>query len=180
MPDSRVLSRKTVLQGRVLDIGVERVALPGGRETDLEILRHPGAAAIVPITDGGEVLLIRQYRHAVGDYIWEIPAGTREGEEPPLDCARRELIEETGFAADEWTDLGEMVPVPGYSTERIFLYVARALSSADQHLDEDEVITEVRAVPADEALSWAADGTIIDAKTVVGLARADQRGFLRR
>lgn len=178
MADSKVLERRTILQGRVLDIGVERVSLPGGREADLEILRHPGAAAIVPVTDAGEILLIRQYRHAVGDYIWEIPAGTREGEEPPLDCARRELVEETGFTGADWTDLGEMVPVPGYSTERIYLYLARDLGRADQHLDEDEVITEVRAVPVAQALAWTADGTIIDAKTVVGLARAQHRGLL--
>ena len=115
MSGSRILERRTVLVGRVFELGVERVELPGGKETTLEILRHGGAAAIVAVNDQEEVILIRQYRHAVGEYIWEIPAGTRDGEEPPLDCARRELTEETGYTAEHWTDLGEILPAPGYA-----------------------------------------------------------------
>lgn len=178
MAVSRVLERRSVLDGRVLDIGVERVELPGGRTTELEILRHPGAAAILPVTDAGEVVLIRQYRHAAGDYLWEVPAGTRDGDEPALACAQRELTEETGFTAEEWTDLGEMLPAPGYASERIHIYVARALGRAAQKLDEDEVIAEVKPVPVPEALRWVSDGTILDAKTVVALCRAQLRGLL--
>ncbi|MDG2306791.1 MAG: NUDIX hydrolase [Candidatus Binatia bacterium] len=178
MAESRVLERRSILKGRVLDIGVERVELPGGHTTDLEILRHPGAAAILAVTDSNEIVLIRQYRHAAGEYLWEVPAGTRDGEEPPLDCARRELSEETGFTAEEWTDLGEMLPAPGYACERIHLYLARGLGRAQQKLDEDEVIAEVRPVPVAEALRWVADGTVIDAKTAVALCRAQLRGLL--
>jgi len=152
--------------------------LPGGAETDLEILRHPGAAAIVAVTDDEEVVLIRQYRHAVGDYLWEIPAGTRDGEEDPLACARRELTEETGFTAQSWTELGEMLPAPGYASERIYLYLARGLGRAAQKLDEDEVITDVTRIPAGQALRWVTDGTLIDAKSAVALCRAHERGLL--
>ena len=178
MSEARVLERRPVMQGRVFEIAVERVALPGGRETTLEILHHPGAAAIVAVNGRDEVLLIRQFRHAAGGELWEIPAGTRDAGEEPLECARRELIEETGFAAGRWEDLGSMLPVPGYSTEQIYLYFARDLEERAQALDEDEVIAEVRAVPAAQALAWASDGTIVDAKTIVGLFRAQRRGLL--
>ena len=178
MSESRILERRSVLQGRVLDIGVERVELPDGRTTELEILRHPGAAAIVPVTERGEVVLIRQFRHAAGQYLWEVPAGTREGDEPLLDCARRELVEETGFSAGEWSDLGEMLPAPGYACERIHLYVARGLERAQQKLDDDELIAEVKPVPVAEALRWVSDGTILDGKTVTALCRAQLRGLL--
>ncbi len=178
MPASRVVERRTVLKGRVLDIGVERVELPDGRQTELEILRHPGAAAILPVTEANEIVLIRQYRHAAGDYLWEVPAGTREGDESPLECARRELAEEAGFTAEDWTDLGEMLPAPGYACERIHLYLARDLSRARQNLDEDEMIVEVKPVPVAEALRWVADGTVIDGKTAVALCRAQLRGLL--
>lgn len=178
MAESRVLERRTVLKGRVLDIGVERVELPGGRETELEVVRHPGAAAIVAVTDANEIVLLRQYRHPAGEYLWEVPAGTRDGDEAPLDCAKRELTEETGFAASSWTDLGEMVPAPGYACERLHLYLARDLDRARQSLDDDEVIAEVRPVPAAEALRWVSDGTVIDAKTAVAVCRAQLRGLL--
>lgn len=159
---------------------MERVELPGGQVTQLEILRHPGAAAIVPLTGQGEVVLIRQYRHAADDYLWEVPAGTRDGDEAPLACARRELTEETGLTASEWTELGAMLPAPGYASERIHLFLARGLETAAQSLDEDEVITEVRAVPVEEAMRWVADGTIVDGKTAVALCRANERGLLPR
>jgi ADP-ribose pyrophosphatase len=164
----------------VFEIGVERVALPNGLEVQLEILRHPGAAAVVPLTDAGEVLLIRQYRYAAGDYLWEIPAGTLEKDEPPERCASRELEEEAGVRASELIDLGPIVPVPGYSTERIWLYAARGLAPCAQRLERDELVTEVRKTPIDEALRWLVDGTIVDAKTAVALFRAQARGLLGR
>jgi len=178
MSDSRVLERRSVLRGRVIDVGVERVRLPNGRETQLEILRHPGAAAILPVTEEGEVVLIHQFRHAADGYLWELPAGTREKDEEPLACARRELTEETGLEASTWLDLGDMTPAPGYTNERIQLFLARDFTSAPEKRDDDELITEVRRVPVAEALAWAADGTVVDAKTIVALFRAVQRGLL--
>jgi ADP-ribose pyrophosphatase len=106
----------------------ENVTLDNGVSTDLDYIEHPGAAAIVPLIAPGEVLLIHQYRHALKQYIWEIPAGTLEPGEPAMDCARRELIEETGYAAGVWQRFGEITPVPGYSDERIHLFLASELT----------------------------------------------------
>ncbi len=175
---SRVLERRSVLKGRVLDIGVERVELPDGCHADLEVLRHPGASAVLARTEAGELLLIRQYRHAAEGYLWEIPAGTREPGEDPLACAKRELEEETGFSASEWVALGEMLPAPGYTTERIYLFLASGLCRSEQKLDEDELISEVRQVPVAEVKAWARDGSIDDAKTIAALYRASERGLL--
>jgi ADP-ribose pyrophosphatase len=180
MPSSRLIERRLVLKGRVFEIGVDRVVLPNGLEVQLEILRHPGAAAVVPLTDAGEVLLLRQYRYASGEFLWEIPAGTLEDGEKPEHCAGRELEEEAGVRAGELVDLGPMVPVPGYSTERIWLYLARGLRPALQRLERDELVTEVRATPIDEALRWLVDGTIVDAKTAIALFRAQALGLLAR
>jgi ADP-ribose pyrophosphatase len=180
MPSSRLIERRLVLKGRVFEIGVDRVVLPNGLEVQLEILRHPGAAAVVPLTDAGEVLLLRQYRYASGEFLWEIPAGTLEDGEEPEHCAGRELEEEAGVRAGELVDLGPMVPVPGYSTERIWLYLARGLRPALQRLERDELVTEVRATPIDEALRWLVDGTIVDAKTAIALFRAQALGLLAR
>jgi ADP-ribose pyrophosphatase len=178
MAESRVLERRSVLKGRVFDIGVERVALPNGVEAQLEILHHPGAAAVVPVTKKGEIILVRQYRHAAGAYLWEIPAGTLEKDEAPERCAARELEEEAGVRASELIDLGTVVPVPGYSTEQIWLFVARGLQPATQKLDRDELVTDVRATPVGEVLRWLVDGTINDAKTAVAIFRAQARGLL--
>jgi ADP-ribose pyrophosphatase len=173
-----VLERRVVHQGRVFELAVERVRLPNGVEVSLDVLRHPGAAAIVPLTDAGEVLLLRQFRHAAGGEIWEIPAGTLAPGETPLACAGRELEEETGMRAGELVSLGDIVPVPGYSTERIHLYLARRLSASQQGLDEDELISEVRAVPAAQAVRWVVDGIIVDAKSAAAICRARERGLL--
>ena len=173
-----VLDRREIHRGRVFSIGVERVRLPNGAETDLEILRHPGASAIVPLTASGEILLIRQYRHAADGYLWEVPAGTLAPGEQPLACAHRELEEEAGMRAAEMLELGYILPAPGYASERIFLFLARGLTPVSQNLDADEVITEVRAVPVAEAVSWVADGSLVDAKSAVAILRAHERGLL--
>jgi ADP-ribose diphosphatase len=173
-----VLSRRELHRGRVFTIGVERVRLPNGAETDLEIIRHPGASAIVPLTAQGEILMIRQFRHAADGYIWEIPAGTLAQGEEPLACAHRELEEEAGVRAAEMVELGYILPAPGYASERIFLFLARDLTPARQQFDADEVIAEVRAVPVDEAVRWVADGSVVDAKSAVAILRARERGLL--
>lgn len=178
MPPANVLSSRVVHRGRIFELAVDRVRLPNGTEASLEILHHPGAAAVVPLTDDGCILLLRQFRHAVGGELWEIPAGTLGAGEAPAACARRELTEEAGVRAAELVELGEIVPVPGYSTERIHLFLARGLGPAQQSLDDDEVIGEVRAVPAPEALRWVVDGRIVDAKSAVAICRARERGLL--
>jgi len=139
--------------------------------TDLDYIEHPGAAAIVPIIAPGEVLLIKQYRHALKQYIWEIPAGTLDPDEPVMDCARRELIEETGYAAEAWRKLGDITPVPGYSDERVHLFLATELAAARQELDADEVIA-VHRMPLAQALDMVTQGEIKDAKSICGLLLA--------
>jgi 8-oxo-dGTP pyrophosphatase MutT (NUDIX family) len=169
--------RQTIRKGRVFDITVENVTFPNGFNVELEIIRHPGAAAIVPLTDDEKVLMLKQYRHAVGRFMWEIPAGTFDGLEDPLACARRELTEETGFTATRWENLGAITPVPGYSDEKIHLFMARELSPAVQKLDQDEFL-EVHPVPLDQVAAMIVEGEIHDAKTIAGifLARNKLKG----
>ncbi|HSO19836.1 MAG TPA: NUDIX hydrolase, partial [Desulfosarcina sp.] len=137
-----VCSRSTLIKkGRVFDFYVEQVTLPNGVDLEMEIVRHPGAAAVVPLTDDGAVLLLRQFRHAAGGYIWEIPAGTLEPGEDALSCAHRELAEETGYRARQLEKLTEITPLPAYSDERIHLYLATGLEKAHQDLDADELLS---------------------------------------
>jgi ADP-ribose pyrophosphatase len=171
---SVTINRKEIAYaGRAFRVFSENITLPSGVTTELDVIRHPGAAAIVPMTDPETVVLIRQYRHAVGGHIWEIPAGTLEDGEAPLDCAKRELTEETGYSADTFEKIGELVPVPGYSDERIHLYVASGLSSGAQNLDEGEWL-EVHRIPFSKALEMVRSGEIQDGKTITGLLLAAQ------
>lgn len=164
----KVNTRVTRHQGRVFTLLTENITLENGVTVDIDLIRHPGAAAIVPFYDKETVILIRQYRHAVGGYIWEIPAGTLDPSESPISCAKRELIEETGFSADTWQKLGEITPVPGYSDERIHIFLARDLSPAEQNLDKDEVL-KVHKVRLDRAMEMIRKGEIQDSKTINGL-----------
>lgn len=165
-------NRQTLIhKGRVFDLFQETVALPNGARIKLDVIRHPGAAAIVPLTRGHGVIMLEQYRHAVGGTIWEIPAGTLDDAESPLSCARRELTEETGYTAAAWQKLGEITPLPGYSDERIQIFLATDLSISVQNLDADEVL-EVREVAFTEALDMISRGDIQDAKTICGLFMA--------
>jgi ADP-ribose pyrophosphatase len=178
MARGTVLRRDVVHRGRVFELGVESVRLPDGREVGLDVLRHPGAAAVLPLTDRGAILMIRQFRHAADGFLWEIPAGTLDPGESPVDCAHRELAEEARVRAVEMIPLGEILPVPGYSTERIHLFLARGLEAADGRLDADELIAEVRPVPVGEVVAWLRDGSLVDAKSSVAVARARERGLL--
>jgi len=166
----RVNRKEIIRHGRVFDVTLENVNLPNGACIDMEIIRHPGAAAIIALTDNQEILMLKQYRHAIGTYWWEIPAGTFDGREEPLACAQRELTEETGYAARSWQTLGAVTPVPGYSDERIHLFLARDLTPANQHLDFDEII-EVHALPLDQVIAMIVDGRIDDAKSITAVFR---------
>lgn len=162
---------KEIHRGRVFSLVREELTLPNGYRTSLELIRHPGASALVALNEDWEVILLRQYRHATGGFIWEIPAGTLHQGEDPRHCAFRELIEETGFEAQELRPLGQMVPVPGYSDERIHIFLATALKRANQRLDKDEVL-QVHFIPFFRALHMVRQGEIQDAKTIVGLTLA--------
>ncbi|MBW1779925.1 MAG: NUDIX hydrolase [Deltaproteobacteria bacterium] len=168
---TKTLQCVTLHKGRVFTLVKEQVRLENGVTVDLDIVRHPGAAAMVPMAENNTLLMIRQYRHATGGFIWEIPAGTLDPNETPLDCAKRELVEEIGYSASAWHKLGEITPVPGYSDERIHIFCASDLSPAKQKLDRDEIL-HVHEVPFDQALKMIQRGEIEDAKTICGLFMA--------
>lgn len=165
---AKINHTRTLYQGRVFSLEKENVTLGNGNTTDLDVIHHPGAAAMVPLTDDGQVIMLRQYRHAIRQDIWEIPAGTLEPGEDPESCARREVEEETGYKAANLVRLGQIIPVPGYSNETISLYLCTGLSPTAQNLDRDEQIT-VQSVPLTEALAMISSGEIQDAKTITGL-----------
>ena len=164
-------NRRQILKMGVVDLGVERVALPNGLELELAIIRHPGAAAIVALDESGNLAMLHQYRHAVGGYLWEIPAGCRNAGETPLQCAHRELAEEAGLSASRWDHLGTIVTIPSFCDERIDLYLARDLGVASGTPDEDEVI-RVEKKSFDDAMRMIRSGEIMDAKTIAALYRA--------
>jgi len=170
---AKVNHRSTMYNGRVFRLIRENVTLDNGVSTDLDYIEHPGAAAIVPLITADEVVLIQQYRHALKRYIWEIPAGTLDPPEEVAACARRELAEEAGYSAAEWHELGEITPVPGYSNERIRLFLASKLSPVQQELDPDEVLA-IHRVPLAKALEMISGGDIQDAKSICGLLLAQK------
>ncbi|HAP40126.1 MAG: NUDIX hydrolase [Nitrospira sp.] len=159
---------KPIYQGKVVTLNVDTVRLPNGHTIDLEVIRHPGAAAVVPMKDDGTVVMIRQFRHAANGFIYEIPAGKLHPKEDPLDCAARELEEEIGYKAGHFELLSSIFTAPGFADEVIHVYVATALTRGTQNLDQDEVL-EVVEIPLREAIAKIEDGTIRDAKTIVGL-----------
>lgn len=159
---------RSIYKGRVVNLDLEEVTLPNGRTITLEMIRHPGAAAVVPLRDDGRVVVIRQFRHAAAGTILEIPAGGLKPGEAPLACARRELAEEAGFDADRWENLGEIFTTPGFTDERIHLFLAQGLVSVGNRPDEDEVI-EVEEYPLDELIAMIRRGEIKDGKTICGL-----------
>ena len=165
---------RNVFRGRVLTLNLEQVRLPNGKVAELEIAHHPGGAAVVAIDAEGRVCLLRQFRHAAGGWLTELPAGKLDGGEPPLECARRELAEEAGVSARRWEKLGEFYSSPGVLTEVIHLFLAHDLEPADASPEEHEVL-EASWVPVQEAIGLAASGRLQDAKSVIGLLWARER-----
>ncbi|MGH7907477.1 MAG: NUDIX hydrolase [Candidatus Binataceae bacterium] len=167
--------RRSVLKYGVIDLGLESADLPNGNTIELPVIRHPGASAIVAIDAEGRVTMISQWRHAIGGFLWEIPAGCRNSGENPRDCAERELREEAGLVAARWDHLGEIVTIPSFCDERIDIFLARELGPGHGTLDEDEII-RVQRFEIEETTRMIRDGDIIDAKTIVGLCHA--RAFI--
>lgn len=165
---------RTVHTGKVLKLNLERVRLPNGQVAELEIAHHPGGAAVVAVDAQQRVCLLRQFRHAAGGWITELPAGKLDHAEPPLECARRELAEEVGVTANRWDRLGQFFSSPGVLTEVIHVFLARDLAPCESTPEAHEVL-EPRWVPLDEAIELAAGAQLQDAKTIVGLAWARGR-----
>jgi ADP-ribose pyrophosphatase len=161
--------RKTIYEGIVVNLHIDEVKLPNGNTTRLEVMTHPGAAAVVPLFADGTIAILRQFRHAVGGWLWEVPAGKldRPGENP-LECAQRELGEEAGLAAARWHKLGSIYTTPGFCNEIIHLYLARVLSEVESAHEANEVI-EVHRMPLTRALAMIPTEEIRDTKTVAAL-----------
>ena len=177
-----LLSSERVYTGRVVNLDVDTVQFPDGSTGRLEMLRHPGAAAVVPFVDppndpDPRVLLIRQFRHAADDFIWEIPAGRLDRGEQPEACARRELREEAGVAAEHLERLTTIFTTPGFTDERIHLFLARGLTEGEHRREADEFI-ELHTLRWSEVMRMARKGEIADGKTLIVLLFVDC--FLRR
>lgn len=169
---------KHIYKGRVVTLNIDTVTLPNGVTVDLETIRHPGAAAVVPMKEDGTVVLIRQFRHAAGGFIYEIPAGKLNPGEDPLSCAARELEEEIGYRAATFSLLSSIFTAPGFADEVIHVYKATGLTQGRQQLDRDEVL-DVIEMPLADAIRKIEDGTIRDAKTIVGLQAVYIRASMR-
>lgn len=166
-----MLSSKKIYEGKIINLRVDTVALPDGRTGTREVVEYAGAVAVVPVNQKGELLLVRQYRHAVGKTLLEIPAGKLEPGEGPAVGARRELLEETGCEAGQLTRLISFYSTPGFTTEELHLFLATGLKLKEQDLDEDEFI-DVVPVPFARALEMIWSGEICDAKSVAGILAA--------
>jgi 8-oxo-dGTP pyrophosphatase MutT (NUDIX family) len=165
------IGSRHIHSGRIIDVSTERLRYGNGREYDLDFVRHPGAAAVVAVDAAGRVCLVRQYRHGIMDFLWEIPAGKLDVGEPPQVCAVRELEEETGVSAQRWTSLGLYLPAPGIFSEVIHLFLARDLEVGAPAPDADEEL-EIQWLPMADAAAMVVRGDWNDGKTALALWRA--------
>jgi ADP-ribose pyrophosphatase len=182
MPDPheyRVLASESVFEGPIFSLRRDTVAMPGGGDSVRDVVRHPGAVAIVALDDADRVLLLRQYRHPVGRYLWELPAGLRDADgEPPLETAKRELAEEAELAAGRWSLLTTHFSSPGFSDELVLVYLAEELSNAQRPdgfvVEHEELDMTLERVPLADAVQRVFDGDIRNASTLIGLLAAAQ------
>lgn len=172
-PEPGRTAGRRVYTGRVLNLDLDTVRLPDGSSRELEMIRHPGAAAVVPVLSGTEsddpaILLIRQFRYAAGGHIWEVPAGRLDPGETPEQCARRELLEEAGATAERLDRLTTIFTTPGFTDERIHLFAAHGIRPGEARREADEFL-EVSPQPLSRTLGMIRDGEITDSKTIVAL-----------
>jgi ADP-ribose pyrophosphatase len=166
---TKILKKKeTLYAGRVFSVERHHVVELNGSRSTKDIVRHPGSAVILPVLDDGTIVLIRQFRVAINEEVWELPAGTRDGKETFLQTARRELREETGFRAAKWKKLVDYFPSPGFLNERMAIFVAGNLEAGSASPEEDEEIC-VKPVSMKRALGMIKDGQICDSKTLIGI-----------
>ncbi len=171
--DYKMLSSKKVFDGYIVDINHDMLLLPDGQKVKREIIVRGNAAAIVPVNEEGKLVLIRQYRHGSKSMALEIPAGMLNHNEKPIECAFRELEEETGYKAGRLFLLSEMYPAMGFCTEKISVYLALDLMPGTQNLDFDEII-EIETYGIDEAVAKIFSGEIVDGKTIAGILAAKE------
>lgn len=174
---AKVLSKRTVFKGSVFSVAVENIADPEGHKGRRDIVHHGGSVVILPVDTSHKqprVLLVRQFRHAAGQYLWELPAGGLDGKESPLAGGKRELLEETGYTAQHWEKALFFYVSPGFLDESMTIFLAQGLKRGKAHPEEDEHITK-RLFPIPTAMNMVETGKIVDAKTVAGVLWAERR-----
>ncbi len=167
------LSSEQKFSGRLIDLYLDQVKLPNGETSTREWIDHPGAVCLIPILPDGNICLIRQYRYGPGAEFIEIPAGKLDADEDPLDCAHRELEEETGYRANKLTFLTNIHPAIGFSNEKMWMYLAEDLVESITNLDQDEFL-ELLPTPLEDAMNWVWSGKITDVKTIIGILWAEK------
>ncbi len=168
------MAREVAHVGRKIRVEVDTSVAPDGSTIRRDLIFHPGAVVILPILDAERIVLLRNFRFVLNETLWELPAGTVEPNEPLLECAKRELIEETGYSAKRWTSLGYLYASPGVLDEKLHLFVAEELTAGEMDLEADEKIEPV-IVRFDEAIRMILNGEIRDAKTVTALLLWEKR-----
>lgn len=168
-----MLESKEIFNGRVIRVTLDKVQLEDGTTSTREVVHHHGGACVLPVDADGNVTMVRQFRYALGEELWELPAGKLEAGEDPFEAAKRELSEECGLTADTYTELGVVYPTVGYDSERIYLWAAEGLHTVGQHLDAGEFLDVVK-MPFVQALGLVMDGTIKDSKTQIALLKYAQ------
>jgi ADP-ribose pyrophosphatase len=174
-----LVASEEIYRGRIITLRKDTVKMPGGGESVREVVHHPGAVGVVAIDDQDRVVMLRQYRHPVGEHLWELPAGLRDVDgEPPVETARRELAEEVQLAAERWSLLTTQYPTPGFCDELVLLYLAEGLSEADLpegfEAEHEELDMTVERVPLADAVQWVFDGKVRNSLAVIGLLAAAQ------
>lgn len=165
---ARVLSSKVAFTGRVFGVRCDHVIEPNGIEATREVVTHPGSVVVLPVFEDGRILLIRQYRHAAGQYLWELVAGRKDAGENFVRAAHRELAEETGYTAQRMRKLMDVFPTPGFVSERMVIYIAQGLRKGAAHPEDDEKITQ-RIFTLREVELWIRKGKVRDAKSIAGI-----------
>jgi ADP-ribose pyrophosphatase len=174
IPRYSVKEKRELFHGRIFSVTLDSIEFDDGTKATMEVVRHGGAAAVVPLTEAGRVILVRQFRYSVNGALWEIPAGRTDAQEDTRACAARELEEETGFRAASIEKIGSILTTPGFSDERIDIFLARELTQTQMSLDPDEFI-DVVSFPCAAALGMIDRGEIEDAKSIVALLLAARR-----
>lgn len=162
-----------IYTGKIINITVDTVELPNKSTAKREVVGHPGGVTVLPLTDNGEIVMVKQFRYPYNEALLEIPAGKLEYGENPFEAGKRELREETGVEASNYIDLGVMYPTPGYCAEKIYMYAATGLGFFEQNLDEDEFLN-VEVMPFDEALRKVMSGEIRDGKTQIAILKYNE------
>ena len=171
--EEKTLSKEYAFKGRIINLRVDKVELPDGSVSTREIVEHNGGIGVLPIDDEMNVYVVKQWRSPYKRVVLEIPAGKRDGDEKPLDCGIRELKEEIGAVANEYTYLGELLPSPGYCGEIIYIYLARGLKFENQKLDEGEFLN-VEKMPFKKLVEMVMNVEVCDAKTQIAVLKADK------